>query len=365
VSRLRQALAESQQTQQLEKAGNFATLKGFFEKNKSQFTNQLPAHLKAERIIELTLTAFQQTPQLWDCDPKSIFGATLTAAKLGLEIGVLGQGFLVPYKKQATFIPGWQGLTDLVSRGGRASLWTGAVYEGDDFDFQLGDSPFCRHRPRGEDDINKLLYVYACGRVKDGDYPIIEVWSAKKVWKHRDVAAAKLGDNAAKHYSFTHPEMYARKLPLLQVVKYLPKSIELAAAVQLANVEDGGRGATMSGEFIVTEITSDEPPAPPADPLAGIEVKEDLVIIDAEQTPASAEEKGLHAEWIGSPPGTVAPPQVTMSKVIDAILKAKTTEALDLVRTELVPQLGVLNESGKAAIDSRIASRLKEIEGNG
>jgi recombination protein RecT len=357
VSKLRQALAESQQTQQLEKAGNFATLKGFFEKNKSQFTNQLPAHLKAERIIELTLTAFQQTPQLWDCDPKSLFGATLTAAKLGLEIGVLGQGFLVPYKKQATFIPGWQGLTDLVSRGGRASLWTGAVYEGDDFDFQLGDSPFCRHRPRGEDDINKLLYVYACGRVKDSDYPIIEVWPAKKVWKHRDVAAAKLGDNAAKHYSFSHPEMYARKLPLLQVVKYLPKSIELAAAVQLANVEDGGRGATMSGEFIVTEITTDEPPAAP---------QADLVIVDDVDAPAGAEvEAAVKAAWIASPPGTVAPPQVTMSKVIDAIVAAKSAEALDLVRTELVPQLGVLNESGKAAINSRILSRFKEIEGNG
>ncbi len=103
---------------------------------------------------------------------------------MGLEPGVNGQGYLIPYNKNCTFVPGWKGLVDLVSRSGRATVWTGAVYEGDEFDYMLGSNPYCNHKPMGEFDDNKLTHVYAIGKVKGAEMPVIEVWTVERVNAH-------------------------------------------------------------------------------------------------------------------------------------------------------------------------------------
>jgi recombination protein RecT len=162
---------------------------------------------------------------------ETVLGSIVMLAQLGLEPGVLGSAYLIPYKKQCVAVPGWKGLLDLVSRAGRAWAYTGAVYDGDEFDYQYGDSPFVKHKPSelndGNDD-SKLRFVYAIGRVKGAEWPIIEVWSKSKCLSHRD----KYNKVGQAHYSYKNFEMYARKLPLLQVIKYLPSSIEIQNAVQ-------------------------------------------------------------------------------------------------------------------------------------
>lgn len=201
----------------------------------------LPKHLSAERIARIALTAFRRNPMLGQCEPKSVFAAVIQSSQLGLEVDMLGRAYLVPYKKstktaegwkktvECQFIPGWKGLVDLMNRSGQGTVWTGAVYEGDEFDWQLGDNPFVHHKPMGEDDPSKLTHVYAIGRVKGADYPVIEVWPIAKIWRHRD-RYNKVGES---HYSFENQEMYARKVPLLQVLKYMPCSAELQTAMAL------------------------------------------------------------------------------------------------------------------------------------
>lgn len=223
-----------------------ATFSNFLDKFKPQMALALPKHLTADRMARLAVTAFSTTPKLQECDPKSILGGIMTAATLGLEIGVDGQGFLVPYGKTCTFVPGWKGLVDLVSRSGRATVWTGAVFQGDEFDYALGDSPFIRHRPGEENDPDLMTHVYAVGRVNGSEHPVIEVWTVGKVRKHRD----KYNKQGGKHYSFRDWEMYARKIPLLQVLKYMPKSIELSNAMALSNAADQGNHAVIDGNFV-------------------------------------------------------------------------------------------------------------------
>ena len=208
----------------------------------------LPRHLNADRMSRIALTAFRRTPKLGECDPRSVFAAVVQASQLGLEPDTLGRSYLIPYKinkkvgnrweshYECQFVPGWKGLVDLMNRSGQGSVWTGAVFEGDDFDWQLGDSPFVRHRP-GEGEGGRLLYTYAVGRVKGQDWPIIDVWPIAKIWKHRD-RYNKVGD---KHYSFENPEMYARKVPLLQVLKYMPCSAELATAIAMNDDAEIGK----------------------------------------------------------------------------------------------------------------------------
>lgn len=224
-----------------------AKFSGFLDKLKPQMALALPKHMNADRMARLALTQFSTNPALQECDPMSIAGAIITASQLGLEIGVNGQAYLIPYKKRATLVPGWRGLVDLANRSGRATVWTGAVFDGDEFDYALGDTPFVKHRPGdGTDDPDNLLYVYAVGRVNGSQHAVIDVWRMSKVWKHRDVMN-KVGN---RHYSFAHPEMYARKLPLLQVLKYMPSSIELTHAAHLSEASDSGEGIVIDGDFV-------------------------------------------------------------------------------------------------------------------
>lgn len=233
---------------------------------KKQVALALPKHLNADRMARIALTEFNKNPQLAKCEPRSVFASVIIASQLGLEPGIMGQAYLIPYKDHKAgkmicqFIPGWQGLVDLAQRSGRSSVWTGAVFEGDDFDYEFGSDPFIKHKPRGARDPEKLLYTYSVGWVKGADRPVLDVWTADQVWEHRD-RFNKVGD---RHYSFNHPEMYARKIPLLQVLKYLPKSAELALGVDLehAALENKQRldiKEAIDGTFSVAD--DDAPPA--------------------------------------------------------------------------------------------------------
>lgn len=208
----------------------------------------LPKHLNADRMSRIALTAFRRTPKLAECDPRSVFAAVIQASQLGLEPDTLGRSYLIPYnnrKKTANgwkttvecqFVPGWKGLVDLMNRSGQGSVWTGAVFDGDAFEYQLGDSPFVRHKPAGDESVDRLNHVYAVGRAKGAEWPVIEVWPIAKVKRHRD-RYNKVGD---RHYSFDNFEMYARKVVLLQVLKYMPCSPELATAIAMNDAAEIG-----------------------------------------------------------------------------------------------------------------------------
>jgi len=264
----------------------------FLDKLKPQIALALPKHLNADRMCRLALTQFSSNKALQSCSSQSIAASIVVASQMGLEIGVGGQGYLVPYKGTCTFVPGWQGLVDLLSRAGRATAWTGAVFQGDEFDYALGDSPFVRHRPGGEDDPAKMTHVYAIGRVNGSQWPVVEVWPASKILRHRD-RNNKVGSS---HYSFRHPEMYARKVPLLQVLKYMPKSIELSKALHVDIASDTGAPMTLDGDFVT--MPNGDGSDGPAD--GGAELVTFAQVMDRINGAKSADDLAEAADLIGS-----------------------------------------------------------------
>jgi recombination protein RecT len=228
-----------------------AKFSSFLDKLKPQMAVALPKHMNADRMARLALTAFSTSPALQKCTPQSIAGSIMTAAQLGLEPGINGQCYLIAYKETCTCVPGWKGLVDLVARSGRATVWTGAVFPGDKFDYQLGDEPYCRHVPSDDDGGAQFTHVYAIGRVRDSTMAVIEVWSRAKVAKH----LKQYNKVGARHYaneSENNFAMYARKVALLQVLKYMPASVELATAIEVSNAAEEGRGVVLDGDFLVT-----------------------------------------------------------------------------------------------------------------
>lgn len=237
-----------------------ASFAAYMERLKPQMGLALPKHMNADRMTRLAMTAFSTSKDLQNCSFQSIAASIMTACQLGLEVGVLGQAYLVPYKGTCTLVPGWKGLADLVSRSGRATVWTGAVRAGDEFDYQLGDAPFCRHRPDEDgDDTGKFTHVYAIGRVRDAAMPVIEVWSRKKVERHLD-QYNKVGN---KHYALkdeNNLEMYGRKVALLQVLKYMPSSTELSNAIAVTHAAEEGKGVVIESDFVnvTAEVQEDQ-----------------------------------------------------------------------------------------------------------
>lgn len=215
------------------------TFPKMLELYQDEVSRALPAHLRHNigRYARLALTEFRQNEKLALCDPRSIFASVILASQMGWELGgTLGHAYLVPYKQECQLIPGWKGLVDLAHRGGRSQIWTGAVYEGDEFEYVLGARPDLKHVPKGEDDPAKLKFTYSVGWIVGQNHPILEVWPQLKLQRHRD-RYNKVGKG---HYSFNNWEMYCRKVPLLQVVKYLPVSVEMSNALALDVAADTG-----------------------------------------------------------------------------------------------------------------------------
>lgn len=221
------------------------------ERRAPEFAKLLGANMDPVRFARIAVSEVNRNPKILE-DIPGLLSCIAIAASLKLELGVLGQCYIVPYGGRSgtkcQFITGWMGHVDLVSRANKATVRTLAVREGDEFDCDLGSKPRVHFKPdvNGDDD-RPLLATVAIGHIVGMDqYPQIEVWGLEKLRKHfsrnnkvgdRHYALAQ-GGNLATSHAF---EMYARKIPLLQVVKYLPKSVEWQKAAQLDYYADGGK----------------------------------------------------------------------------------------------------------------------------
>lgn len=235
------------------KVGSVTELSKFLDSMKAQMQLALPSHLTADRMVRLVLTEFRKTPKLLQCTVESIASCVMTSSQLGLEIGVNGQAYMIPYGNVATFVPGWKGLIDLVNRAGRATVWTGAVFEGDYFEWELGSEPKVVHRPRGESEPSKMTHAYAVGKLAGSEMPVIECWPNDRLKKH----FAKNNKVGQRHYANTHWEMYCRKIVLLQVLKYLPQSVEMATAIEAERESEKTilSGAVVGGSTQLDRLT--------------------------------------------------------------------------------------------------------------
>ncbi len=231
----------------------------FMDKLKPQMALALPKHLSADRMARLALTAFSGSEKLQNCDPKSIAASIMTAGQLGLEPGINGAGFLVPYGRTCTFVPGWKGLVDLVARSGRGTVYTGVIFKDQEYTWLDGARrDLIIHNETDLDDPDDITHAYAIGWVKDSSMPIIELWRVTKIVKHRD----KYNKVGKSHYSFRDWEMYARKIPLLQVLKYMPCSIDVVNAIAISHAAESGRGATIENGIVIDmgdQMTSGRP----------------------------------------------------------------------------------------------------------
>lgn len=218
--------------------GGGVDLRTYLESKAGEIAKALPRHLSAERQVTLMHQLIYRTPDLQKCAPDSILAAVIQAGSLGLDLSPsLGEAYLIPRWNskagvtECQFQPGYQGLAKLARQaGGINYLQARPVYHEDQFDLVYDPDLRLSHTPK-IGDRGKVDYVYAVCKLATGEH-LIEVMTTAEIEGIRN--RSKSGQSGPWVTDWL--EM-AKKTVLKRLVKSLPRSTELAAAIDADNAD--------------------------------------------------------------------------------------------------------------------------------
>lgn len=238
--------ATTRQDVAVQKQASVKTVRKLLEDSRSQIEAALPRTISADQMIRVVLTSVQQTPTLLDCDQRSLMGAVIQAAQLGLvPDGIMGHAYLVPYKNrqknnrlEAQLIPGYKGLMTLARRSGEISaIRAELVYEKDFFEYELGLTQKLVHRPQLRAMRGAVICVYAIVELRDGGKQFVVMDEADINRIKARSASVRSGRSSPWD---TDPGWMWKKTAIKQVLKLAPASLELQRAIALDERDEIG-----------------------------------------------------------------------------------------------------------------------------
>jgi len=239
---------------------------------RDRITASVPRHMTNDRVLSVVLRAHMTNPLLLKATPQSFAGACLTATNTGLEPNsALAEAHLIPFKTtlkrrgepdrqavQIQVIFGYSGLLKLANNTGRLlSLSANVVFpDADVFDWMEGSDTFLKFKRGGRRDRkpeDQPGYAFFHARLSGGGESM-EVWPWGDVLRIRNLSQAyrraksaydeAVAQNRRPPLTWTeapwvkHLEPMGRKTMIRAGTKYLPKSVELANAVRLDEVQE-------------------------------------------------------------------------------------------------------------------------------
>lgn len=222
-----------QEIQQHRQASGF---EGLLKKSWPRISAVMPKHMSSERMFQLAMSCYNQTPKLNQCSPQSVLSCLMKCSALGLEpsaVDGLGRAYILPfYNKntgsyEATFLIGYKGEIDLARRSGQIKdISARVVREGDEFEYEYGLTECLRHVPSTEPiDGRPVTHVYMVAHFKDGGH-YIDVMSREEVEEVRK--RSKSPNNGPWKSDW---DAMARKTVIRRAFPYLPVSVEAESAV--------------------------------------------------------------------------------------------------------------------------------------
>lgn len=234
------------------------TLISILNKAKDQIEAALPKHLNPDRMLRIAMTEVRKNPKLAQCDPLSFLGAVIQSAQVGLEIGSgLDQCYIIPYGNEVQFQLGYKGMIELSRRSGEVSHVNAFnVGEGDEFEYgfdlaQGGEQLIWKADKNGDvRDQTNTTHTVAHAKFKDGEITF-DVMTNAEVEKVRSMGKAK----NSPAWKDSWGEM-AKKTAIKRLWKKLPKSAEVARAIELDNQAEIGKAQDL--KVIATEAGINE-----------------------------------------------------------------------------------------------------------
>ena len=300
------------------------SLRSMLEQAAPKIQQVLPKHLTAERLVRITTAAVSRTPALLECTPMSIVQSVMVSARLGLECdGILGGAYLVPYRnkktgnREAQLIPGYRGLIDLARRSGSVvNVWAHPVHENDTFEAEFGMEPKLRHVPTMGEPGEKIA-VYACARLADGSTQF-ELMTAAQV------ESIKARSRASSGPWVTDEDEMWRKTAVRRLAKYLPLSVEMAAAMTLQAGAESGDSSLGQASQLLDLGPVDEPEDEPEEEPVPSKSERLAKQISAPQEEQDSEEEPGESQ---SEPSNGDPSQA-VKYALRSLSKIKTAEGL-------------------------------------
>lgn len=216
---------------------NQPTLKQQVQQMEHQFALAAPKGIEARQIVRDVLTAISQNPDLLACTSQSVLGGAMTMAQLGLRVGVLGHGWLIPFNnrkningswqsvREAQLVIGYQGLIALAHRSGQIkSLSARKVHANDHFSVEYGVDENLVHRP-ATGDRGEVVGYYAVVKFLPQGHSFYYLTKAEaEVYRDRYAMSQK---GPWK----TEFDAMAMKTCIRQLSKMMPKGTDLATAL--------------------------------------------------------------------------------------------------------------------------------------
>lgn len=239
--------------------------KGLLESQWSKIAQVAPKHMSKDRLFQLAISAYNQTPGLSECSAVSVLSCIMKCASLGMEpsaVDGLGRAYILPFYnkktqcKEATFILGYRGMIDLARRSGQIrDISARAVYEGDTFEYEYGLEEKLVHIPGdGDHSPQTLTHVYLVAHFMDGGH-YIDVMSKSEIERVRKRSKSSETGPWASDY-----EAMACKSVVRRGFKYLPVSVEAQAAEASDETTPGIDGIYEGIPAYDAEVVSDGQP---------------------------------------------------------------------------------------------------------
>jgi recombination protein RecT len=198
-----------------------------------QFKMALPAHIPVERFLRVVMTALQNNHKLMACSKQSFFNAAVRCAQDGL-LPDGREAAIVPFGEEtdddsprarsradlAGYLPMIFGIRKKVRNSGEIKdLHAHAVYEGDEFAYELGDEPFIRHKPKPGGRTRPIKYVYSIAVFNDGTIsrdvmPIEEVEDIRKKFSRSRKGPWSVKESYSEMAIKTVVKHHAKSLPM-------------------------------------------------------------------------------------------------------------------------------------------------------
>lgn len=215
------------------------TIFDLIESRKDQFAQAAGNNMDVNKFLRIATFSIRTNPTLMKCSAPSLMSALMQSAQLGLEPGVLGHCYLVPFwsKKlssfEATFIISYKGMIELARRSGNIqSIAARVVYENDEFQFEYGLEEKLIHKPCVNGERGQMKLVYMIAHFTGGGH-YIEVMSKAEI--DTVMMSSKSFDTKTKQPTGPwkdHYEEMAKKTVIRRAWKYLPISVDDARVVE-------------------------------------------------------------------------------------------------------------------------------------
>lgn len=192
---------------------------------------------RALEFLSNVVAATQRNPKLLECKPETLLNSFMVMASLKLmPSGVSGEAYVIPYKDEAQFQLGYQGLVTLFYRAGVRSIVAEIVREKDVFSFLNGE-------------VHHVADVFSNDRgAAIGAYVVVELQTGAKISKamsKKDILAIGKGFSKSFSSEFTpwneknDPELWMwKKTVLKQAAKLVPKNETIYKAIAEDNRGD-------------------------------------------------------------------------------------------------------------------------------